>query len=215
MSDGTTTSTTTPTTSTSQPSGTLTWSQVQEYWIQAGGNPQAAGMAAAVADASSGLAADINRTLPGGSTGVGLWLIPQDGSPPGTTDPLANARAAVAQSNNGTDWSSWCAAWSDNACGQNGGQYLGPGSNALMALAGQATSTPYKVIGSSPASSGVGASAATGSSTATGTSSGTNYVLIALLIGGIVLAVYLWRRHSQGGATETPVEQSPPTEEEM
>src|SRR5215472_8165981 len=99
----------------------LTLDQVENYWIQAGGNPQAAAMAAAIADASSGLNPTVTRTNADGTTSVGLWLILKNGMPPGTTDPLSNARAAVQQSNNGTDWSQWCVAWSDNQCGCDGG----------------------------------------------------------------------------------------------
>lgn len=191
----------------------ITYGDAKNYWIQAGGNPQAAAMAAAVADASSGLDPNITRTNPDGTTSVGLWLIPQNGQPPGSTDPLSNARAAKQLSQNGTDWSQWCVSWSDNNCGQDGGTYLGSGSNALGALG--TTNSPYNVIGSTPSGSGVGASAATSSSTTTGASSSKSttkttviyIILIALAVAG---AIYFGKRSSQQPAEGV----SPETEDE-
>ena len=164
----------------------LTFDQVENYWIQAGGNPQAASMAAAVADAESGLNAGASRTNPDGSSGVGLWLIPSNGTPPGSTDPLANARAAVQLSQNGTDWTQWCSTWSDNNCGQNNGTYLGSGANALMSLQTQAGNPSYNVFGSTPSSTGVGASTATSSLTGGSTTSSSSKNLL-LIVGLLVV----------------------------
>lgn len=185
--------------------------QVENYWIQAGGNAQAAAMAAAIADASSGLNPGVTRTNPDGTCSVGLWLIPQNGTPPGTTDPLSNARAAVQLSNNGTDWSQWCVAWSDNDCGQQGGTYLGSGANALGSLAQGGTSGIYSVAGSQPSGSGTGASTAAASSATPGGSTGISSKL--LLVGALVLVIILivWmRRRNQGADTvETDVTETP------
>ena len=169
----------------------LTFAQVKNYWIQAGGNPQAADMAAAVADAESGLNGAATRTNPDGSVGIGLWLIPQNGTPPGSTDPLANARAAVQLSQNGTDWTQWCSTWSDNNCGENNGTYLGQGANALMSLAGQKPGASYNVFGSTPSGSGVGASSATSGlgSSSSGTKSSSSllpFVIIIVIVGAIL-----------------------------
>lgn len=188
--------------------GGLTYPQVENIWIQAGGNPQAAAMAAAVADASSGFDPSITRTNPDGTTSVGLWLIPKNGQPPGSTDPMANARAAIQMSNNGTDWQQWCVAWSDNNCGQDGGSYLGDGSNALGSLAQRLTPASYNVIGSSPAGSGVGASSATSSGTTTGgqSSSGFSKVLLIIVLAGIAyVVVKVVRKRGAGPPPETPV----------
>ena len=57
----------------------MTYADVENTWIQAGGNPQAASMAAAVADASSGFNPGASRTNPDGTVSIGLWLIPQTG----------------------------------------------------------------------------------------------------------------------------------------
>lgn len=172
----------------------LTWSQVENYWIQAGGSPQAAAMAAAVATASSGLDPAITRSNPDGTTSVGLWLIPKNGQPPGSTDPLANARAAKELSQNGTDWSQWCVTWSDNNCGQDGGSYLGEGSNALGALG--STNQAYNQFGSAPAGSGTGASSATSASSTTGAPTGSKAHTVLLFGLGIIViaAIYLFIR---------------------
>jgi len=178
----------------------LTFDQVENYWIQAGGSPQAAAMAASVADAESGLNPNAQRTNPDGTIGIGLWLTPQNGTPPGSTDPLASARGAVQLSNNGTDWTQWCSTWSDNNCGQNNGTYLGSGANALMSLQTQAQPGTFSQFGSTPAGNGVGASAATANSAGTTSTSSSSHTFI--LIGGIVLAVilviYISRKKSGG-----------------
>lgn len=179
----------------------LSFGQVENFWIQAGGNPQAASMAAAVADASSGLNSGAKRTNPDGTNSIGLWLIPQNGSPPGSTDPLSNARAAVQLSQNGTDWSQWCVAWSDNNCGENNGTYLGSGSNALMSLQGQKPGAgSYSVFGSAPAGNGVGASsAASGGGGSTGiTSSSSKLLPIVIIIVITVVIIFLVNRKKQG-----------------
>lgn len=190
-------------------SGTgLTFAQVENYWIQAGGNPQSAAMAAAVADAESGLNAAAQRTNPDGTSGVGLWLIPANGTPPGSTDPLANARAAVQLSQNGTDWTQWCSTWSDNNCGENSGTYLGSGANALMSLQTQAKTPSYGAIGSVPSGSGVGASAAAGSVTGgnTTSSSSSKYLLLGIIIAIAVAIFYFSRRRKQGEQPDTSEE---------
>lgn len=188
----------------------LTFAQVENYWIQAGGNPQAASMAAAVADAESGLNAAASRTNPDGTTGIGLWLLPQNGTPPGSIDPLANARAAVQLSQNGTDWTQWCSTWSDNNCGQDSGTYLGSGANALMSLQTQGKSPSYSMFGSAPAGSGVGASTAASSVTGgtTTSSSKSKYIIIAIIL-LIVVGIVFYTQRKRGQQPE-----SPPTETE-
>lgn len=80
--------------------------QLQQLWIAAGGSAQNAAIAAAVAMAESGG----NSTATNPSTGsIGFWQINPQAHPPSqaTSDPMGNARAAVAISNNGTNWSAW------------------------------------------------------------------------------------------------------------
>lgn len=196
-SNGLTTASSQPTNVNNDPNA-LTLNDVENIWVQAGGNPQAAQMAAAVANAESGLNPNATSTDSNGVVSVGLWLLPQNGTPPGSTDPLANARAAVQLSNNGTDWSSWCTTWSDNNCGTQGGQYLGDGANALGALGTQGA---YNVIGSQPSGDGTGASTATSaaSSTTPATSKKPNTILYIAVLIVIVAVVYYVVRHRTGG----------------
>lgn len=184
----------------------MSYADVENTWIQAGGNPQAAAMAAAVADASSGLNPNVSRTNPDGSTSVGLWLLPTNGTPVGSTDPLANARAAIQLSNNGADWKQWCVTWSDNNCGCDNGTYLGSGSNALGSLAQQLSPASYNVIGSAPASDGTGASAATSTTgtTTTGTGSSKTSLIIIAIIVIIVVLLYMRNRSQASGDEANP-----------
>lgn len=200
---------------TDQSTGGLTFAEVENYWIQAGGNPQAAAMAAAVADASSGLNPASSRSNPDGTESIGLWLIPKNGMPTGSTDPMANARAAIELSQNGTDWSQWCVTWSDNNCGENNGTYLGDGSNALASLGQRLSPASYNVIGSAPTGSGTGASSATETSTATSTPKPTNSKLITImvLIVLIVLVYFYIRRSRQQGTAPIESETTTTTEE--
>lgn len=193
----------TGTTSDTASSGTLTRSDVMNYWMQAGGNPRAAAMAAAIADAESGYNSAATRTNPDGTTSTGLWLTPTNGTPPGSTDPLASAKAAIQLSNNGTDWTQWCVAWSDNNCGTQGGTYLGQGSNALMALGSEGNST-YQVIGSTPAGSGASASSTTSSSSVTGTSGPSHTILLIGLAIVVILAIVYFTRRTASKPPEEP-----------
>lgn len=116
---------------------TYSWDDLQQLWAAAGGNPAKGPMMAAIALAESG-------GHPGGPpspTGdIGLWQINQQAHPGATnlTDPLTNARQAVAISGNGTNVAAWCTSWADpkGHCGH--GQLSAP----------QATSCAGQVIAS-------------------------------------------------------------------
>jgi Lysozyme like domain len=95
--------------------GKLTKGQIERLWIEAGGSPSTANTAASIALAESGgnvsSAGDVGL---GGSgpTSFGLWQIhtpahPQYSASKLSTDPLYNARAAVAVSGDGTDFQPW------------------------------------------------------------------------------------------------------------
>lgn len=101
----------------------LTFDQLKTLWVQAGGNPAAAAVAAAVALAESGGRPDAFNGNGGKSQDRGLWQINSVHGAQSTYDPMGNARAAVAISNNGTNWKPWCVAWTDGACGTKGGHY--------------------------------------------------------------------------------------------
>jgi len=85
-----------------------TFQQRQQLWVEAGGNPVFASIAAAISmaeDASGDPAARSD------TNDIGLWQINLDAHPQYSAswleDPLNNARAAIAISNNGEDWSPW------------------------------------------------------------------------------------------------------------
>lgn len=103
--------------------------QLKQLWIQAGGNPAAAAIAAAVALAESGGRPDAFNGNGGRSQDRGLWQINSVHGSQSTFDPVANARAAVAISNNGTNWKPWCVAWTDGACGTKGGSFNPTGAS--------------------------------------------------------------------------------------
>lgn len=126
------------------------FSQLEDLWRQAGGNPLSAGMAAAIAMAESGGNPSATHTNSNGTVDRGLWQINSIHGAQSTLDPLANARAAVAISGNGSSWRPWCTAWSNAACG---GTYLGAGSPYQKFLTG----STYQ--GSAPSGDVTGANA--------------------------------------------------------
>jgi len=91
------------------PSGGVqfTYAQLEGLWIQAGGNPQSAAVAAAVAMAESGGNSQATDNDSNGSVDRGLWQINSIHGAQSTYDVMGNARAAVAISNNGSNWSPW------------------------------------------------------------------------------------------------------------
>ena|SRR5215471_18236812 len=88
-------------------SGNLTKSQLQQLWIQAGGNPAQANMASAIAMAESGGRDVVSPPNTDGSLDRGYWQINSSHGSQSTLDPLGNARAAIAISSNGTNWKPW------------------------------------------------------------------------------------------------------------
>ncbi|MBV9381973.1 MAG: LysM peptidoglycan-binding domain-containing protein [Streptosporangiaceae bacterium] len=84
-------------------SGTLSCSGLEQLWQQAGGSPGAAVTAASIAMAES--SGEEYSTGPVGERGY--WQVAPEHGSLSTYDPLGNARAAVAISSNGTDWTPW------------------------------------------------------------------------------------------------------------
>lgn len=115
-----------------------TYSQLEDLWTQAGGNPASAAMAAAIAMAESGGNSDSTHSNSNGTIDRGLWQINSIHGSQSTLDPLANAKAAVAISQNGTTWRPWCTAWSNGNCS---GSYQGVGSPYLKFLSGSGQGT--------------------------------------------------------------------------
>lgn len=116
-----------------------TFTQLQDLWVQAGGNPQNKVMAAAIAEAESGGNSQSTNDNGGGSIDRGLWQINSGHGSLSTYDPLGNARAAVQLSNGGGNWRPWCTAYSDGLCGTKGGTYLGANSPFMKFLNGAST----------------------------------------------------------------------------
>lgn len=117
---------------------------IANVWRNAGGDPAAAAIAAAVAMAESG--GDTNAVSP--TTDFGLWQINavHFGGAGGinATDwwtPTINARAAIAISANGSNWAAWCTAWVTPQANCGHGflpipQAGSPAGNQLAALGG-------------------------------------------------------------------------------
>lgn len=97
----------------------LSYSQLEQLWIDNGGDPFSAPIAAAIALAESGGHTDsINNNPATGDYSVGLWQINyygplmagrtrMFGPPSQQTDPNANARDAIKISNNGRNFQPW------------------------------------------------------------------------------------------------------------
>lgn len=119
-----------------------TFDQLKALWISAGGNATAAAVAAAVALAESGGRPDAFNGNGGRSQDRGLWQINSVHGAQSSFDPMTNARAAVAISNNGTNWKPWCVAYTDGACGTKGGRFDPTGASpAGKRLAGNGGGT--------------------------------------------------------------------------
>lgn len=117
---------------------------LEQIWTANGGNPVYAPFAAAVALAeSSG-----NDQAHSPSNDWGLWQINRDAHPQYSTsqllDPNANAKIAIAMSNNGTSWQPWCTAYSNpnRDCGHGGASYLAQGSPVWAHVPAGATLPP-------------------------------------------------------------------------
>lgn len=87
--------------------GRLSYGQLEQLWVDAGGNPKFKAIAAAIAMAESGGVINAVNHNTNGSTDRGLWQINSVHGSQSTFNELANARAAVAISNNGTNWTPW------------------------------------------------------------------------------------------------------------
>ena len=87
---------------------------LEDLWIQEGGNPGEAFIAAEVARAESGG----NPGAISPTADYGLWQINVSHGWQATLDPVGNARAAIAISGNGTNWSPWTTYTSGRYAGQ-------------------------------------------------------------------------------------------------
>lgn len=90
--------------------GILSCAGLEALWQQAGGSPGEAFMAAEIARAESGGNPDATDYDANGTADRGLWQVNSTWGPLSVYDPLANARAAVQISADGTNWSPWVTA---------------------------------------------------------------------------------------------------------
>lgn len=91
---------------------TLGPASLAALWEQAGGSAATAGNAACHAMQESSGRPQATSPNPDGGENIGLWQLDTRGKGSGYTvaqleDPLTNARAAVAGTGGGTDWSAW------------------------------------------------------------------------------------------------------------
>ena len=89
-----------------------TYAQLEGLWINAGGSPATAPIAAAIAEAESGGNPTVTSANPDGGTNVGPWQLDTLGVGSGFSvaqlqDPATNAAIAVKGSANGSNWSDW------------------------------------------------------------------------------------------------------------
>lgn len=87
----------------------LTDAQLAAAWVKAGGDPSKAPMAIAVSRAESGgrVGDDVVNHNSDGSIDRGPWQINSVHGAQSSQNLSTNAKAAVAISHNGTDWSAW------------------------------------------------------------------------------------------------------------
>jgi len=86
---------------------TYSYAQLKQLWIQNGGNPAAADIAAAIALAESGGDSTASNTNSDGSIDRGFWQINSVHGALSTFDITGNVKAAIQVSNNGKNWSPW------------------------------------------------------------------------------------------------------------
>jgi len=103
------TTTANPATASTPASGNnqFTYAQIEGIWLQAGGQPGAAPIAAAIAMAESGGNSTATHADSNGSVDRGLWQINSVHGAQSSYDVMTNARAAVSISNNGQNWTPW------------------------------------------------------------------------------------------------------------
>jgi hypothetical protein len=87
--------------------GALSCRGLESLWESAGGSPAAAFTAAEIAMAESGGRQYATNTNGGRSTDRGYFQVNSIHGALSTYDPLGNAKAAVAISRDGRDWSPW------------------------------------------------------------------------------------------------------------
>lgn len=173
------------------------YAQLEGIWTQAGGNPTAAPIAAAIAMAESGGNTTATNNDSNGTVDRGLWQINSVHGAQSTYDVMGNARAAVAISNNGTNWTPWTT-YTSGAYQQFLQTGVAPDTSApINATQAAANNTNAQLAFSLPGGNwdpanwfldplGAAGSAASGASGAIGAVGGT---LIKYLIQGLIITM--------------------------
>lgn len=86
--------------------GRYSQAQIQKLWVAEGGDPSKALIASAIAMAESTGDPTATSANPAGGQNLGLWQI-WDGNKGAALDPVGNAKAAIALSDNGQHWGLW------------------------------------------------------------------------------------------------------------
>lgn len=167
------------------PQANYTYGQLRDLWVKAGGRADQAPMAAAVAMAESGGRNVRSKPNSNGTTDVGLWQINSSHGTLASIDPLANARAAVQMSGNGTNWRPWCTAWTNGCSGTYDPTSVStPVGKAYRALFAS-TNSPPPVGPVEPGAVGAGQTPA-GSTPPPGDNTGGAGGLLSSFLGGLV-----------------------------
>ena len=153
--------------------------QLQQLWIQNGGKPAAAPLAASIALAESTGRPDATNQNTNGSTDRGLWQINSVHGAQSTYDITGNVKAAIAISNNGTNWTPWSTF--------NSGAYKPflAGNSTVPAVANSTDPTTQALLGSPSSTPGSGGSGLFGATQSSQLLYGTVWV------GMVVMAAYL------------------------
>lgn len=137
--------------------GTSSYSKrdLMNLWVQAGGSPAKAGLAASIALAESSGRVSARNQNTNGTVDRGLWQINSIHGDKSTFDPMANARAAVALSNDGASFHPWVT-YNTGAYKKYTGSAGGGGTPAPQMLRGSAATTMTRTVPGEVTPGGVG-----------------------------------------------------------
>src|SRR5215831_4489265 len=181
---------------TQQPTGYYNLEQLAAIWVRAGGKASQAPMAAAIAMAESGGNPNAINHNTDGSIDRGLWQVNSVHGAQSTLDPLANAKAAVAISSNGSNWNPWV-----TFKNKKYQQYLSGAQTAAAPLQNDPVTNAASGVANtvSDAVSGLGAIGTALSDIAKIINFVFSYRFIYVISGGVLLLAALWMiMHEQG-----------------
>jgi hypothetical protein len=152
--------------------------QLEALWLKAGGPRASAGLAAAIALAESSGNPNAENHNTNGTIDRGLWQVNSIHGAQSTFDILANAQAAVAISNGGTNFGPWTT--------YNTGAY-----KPFLGASTGSSSLPSNLTGAGAASSSSSTPTSGGGFAATLESNGIKaFLYLGLLAGGVAMLWY-------------------------